>query len=150
MLSAPARRDRSWATCVSEGLRFVIIETENCPFCAPEPGRIIFETPWCVALWDAFPVSSHHALVVPRQHVANLGALESEAAQHLWSAVMETRRRLALIARPDGFNIGVNERAAGGQTIAHLHVHVIARFEGDVEDPRGGVRWVVPKKAVYW
>lgn len=125
-------------------------DNSACPFCAPKPERIIFETPFCIALWDAYPVSSHHALVVPRRHVEHLGALEGEEAQQLWEAVIETRRRMSELAHPDGFNIGINEAAAGGQTVAHLHVHVITRFEGDVEDPRGGVRWVVPTKAVYW
>jgi diadenosine tetraphosphate (Ap4A) HIT family hydrolase len=51
---------------------------------------------------------------------------------------------------PDGFNVGLNDGAAAGQTIPHVHVHIIPRWEGDVEDPRGGIRWVIPEKARYW
>ena len=51
---------------------------------------------------------------------------------------------------PDGFNIGINDGPAAGQTIAHLHIHLIPRYEGDLPDPRGGVRWIIPSKAKYW
>ena len=68
----------------------------------------------------------------------------------MWRLVDRVRASLAAELDPDGFNVGVNDGAAAGQTVAHAHVHVIPRFEGDVADPRGGVRWVVPDRARYW
>ena len=68
----------------------------------------------------------------------------------VWDLATQVRQRLQEQYRPDGFNIGLNDGAATGQTIGHLHVHVIPRFKGDVADPRGGIRWVIPSKAAYW
>lgn len=62
----------------------------------------------------------------------------------------QTKAELARIFQPDGFNVGINDGAAAGQTVPHLHVHLIPRYRGDVPDPRGGVRWVLPAKAKYW
>ena len=76
--------------------------------------------------------------------------LTSEELATLWAQVATVRTLLAEKYRPDGFNIGVNDGAAAGQTVPHAHVHVIPRREGDVPDPRGGIRWVVPIKAKYW
>jgi diadenosine tetraphosphate (Ap4A) HIT family hydrolase len=68
----------------------------------------------------------------------------------MWRLVEALRRRLVESIAPDGFNIGINAGSAAGQTIGHAHIHVIPRFAGDVPDPRGGVRWVLPAKASYW
>ena len=91
-----------------------------------------------------------HTLVVPRRHVASIFELTEEEWGAVWSMVGVVRRELADEEVPDGFNIGVNDGTAAGQTIAHAHVHVIPRRTGDVEDPRGGVRWVIPAKVRYW
>ena len=68
----------------------------------------------------------------------------------IWRLVAQVRGKLASERRPDGFNVGVNDAPAAGQTVPHAHVHVIPRRVGDVADPRGGVRWVLPGKARYW
>jgi diadenosine tetraphosphate (Ap4A) HIT family hydrolase len=60
------------------------------------------------------------------------------------------QKLLAALHQPDGFNIGVNVGAAAGQTVGHVHLHLIPRYAGDVPDPRGGVRWIIPAKAQYW
>jgi diadenosine tetraphosphate (Ap4A) HIT family hydrolase len=76
--------------------------------------------------------------------------LPEEERAAVWSLVARVRGKLVSELQPDGFNVGVNDGAAAGQTVPHAHVHVIPRRAGDVADPRGGVRWVVPAKARYW
>lgn len=123
----------------------------DCPFCAriasdpslPEDGA-------AMAIPDGFPLNRGHTLVIPRRHVADLFALNPEEQADVWRLVATVRKRLLAEHRPDGFNIGLNVGEAGGQTVGHAHVHVIPRFRGDVPDPRGGVRWVIPARATYW
>ena len=125
------------------------------PFLNPDPARIFLETPLIKGLWDAFPVSKHHALLVPQRVVPTWFDASPEEQQALTAAIAETRQVIEdkCAAQneplPDGYNIGINSGAAAGQTIFHLHVHVIPRYEGDVPDPRGGVRYVIPDKANY-
>jgi diadenosine tetraphosphate (Ap4A) HIT family hydrolase len=111
---------------------------------------LLFDNETAVAFFDAFPVTNGHALVVPKRHVESLYALPPEEQQAVWALVREARSRLALELRPDGFNIGVNDGTAAGQTIMHAHVHVIPRRNGDVPDPRGGIRWIMGERARYW
>lgn len=103
-----------------------------------------------IAFRDGYPLSEGHGLVVPRRHLASVfdGSPEEQAA--LWSLVAEFRAAMLRELSPAGFNVGVNDGAAAGQTVMHGHVHVIPRFEGDVADPRGGIRWILPEKAKYW
>jgi diadenosine tetraphosphate (Ap4A) HIT family hydrolase len=103
-----------------------------------------------VAVPDAFPVVEGHMLVVPRRHVASLFDLSDEEQAAVWKLVAQVRGKLASELKADGFTIGVNDGPAAGQTVLHAHVHVIPRRVGDVADPRGGVRWVIPAKARYW
>lgn len=103
-----------------------------------------------VAFPDAYPVSPGHALVVPRRHVVFLADLEPDELADLWLLGSELCRTLAGSLHADAFNLGINLGRAAGQTIAHLHLHVIPRYEGDVPDPRGGVRWILPQRAEYW
>ena len=121
-----------------------------CPFCEPGSERVWMENAIGLVLWDAFPVTEGHTLVVPRTHVGSVYQLSSDEQAVLWALVAEARQRLQDQLYPDGFNIGVNDGAAAGQTVPHAHIHVIPRRTGDVPDPRGGVRWVIPDKARYW
>lgn len=122
----------------------------DCPFCHAVPDRLFHEGPLVLGLWDGFPVSPGHALLVPRRHVATwFDATEGERLE-LAAAIGTARDAILGRHRPDGFNVGMNLGAAAGQTVAHLHLHVIPRYAGDVSDPRGGVRWVVPQRADYW
>lgn len=123
---------------------------DNCPFCEPDADRIWLENDVGIALWDAFPVTQGHTLVVPRQHVASIYDLPADDQAALWALVGEARQRLQDDLHPDGFNIGLNDGLAAGQTILHAHIHIIPRHKGDVSDPRGGVRWVIPDKVRYW
>lgn len=108
------------------------------------------EGPLVLGLWDGFPVSPGHALLVPRRHVSTWFDATEDEQQELTSAIGTTREAILAQYQPDGFNVGMNLGAAAGQTVGHLHVHVIPRYAGDVGDPRGGVRWVVPERADYW
>jgi diadenosine tetraphosphate (Ap4A) HIT family hydrolase len=103
-----------------------------------------------VAVADAFPVAEGHLLVIPRRHVASLFDLREAEQAAVWGLVAQVRGWLVSELRPDGFTVGVNDGLAAGQTVLHAHVHVIPRRTGDVADPRGGVRWVLPAKAPYW
>ena len=121
----------------------------TCPFCdrirqAVKDGRR------AVAFLDAFPVSAGHTLVMPTRHEPDLFALNAEEQQAVWTLVAQEHERLVEQLAPDGFNVGINVGAAAGQTVPHAHVHLIPRHAGDVPDPRGGIRWVLPDRAAYW
>jgi HKD family nuclease len=120
-----------------------------CPFCSLDPARVFFESDLVFGVWDAFAVSDGHALVVTRRHVASwFDATPSERAA-LTEGFAVARESVLRTHAPDGFNIGINVGDAAGQTIPHLHVHVIPRYAGDVPDPRGGVRHVIPGRGNY-
>lgn len=125
-------------------------ERSECPFCAVAPARIVYEAPLVVGLWDAYPVTEGHALVVPRRHVASWFDATDDERAALMAGVAAMRERVLARGAVDAFNLGINDGPAAGQTVPHLHVHLIPRRTGDVDDPRGGVRWVVPARARYW
>ena len=125
-------------------------ETRPCPFCELDPNRILAEDELTVVYRDGFPVSLGHAVIIPRRHVATLfEATEVEQAA-LLRALARAKEIIDRHHEPDGYNIGINHGLAGGQSVPHLHIHLIPRYRGDKEDPRGGVRWVLPDKAKYW
>jgi len=107
-------------------------------------------SPHARAIRDAYPIAEGHTLVIPNAHVKSVFDLPAEALRDLWDLVSMTRQRLVDEFGSEAFTIGVNDGEAAGQTVAHAHVHVIPRKTGDVADPRGGVRWVIPKRANYW
>ena len=127
-----------------------LMDQHGCPFCRPNANRIRLENVFAVALPDGFPLTMGHTLVLPKRHVASLFDLPDEEAAAVWNLVIQVHDLLMAEFKPDGFNVGLNDGAAAGQTVMHAHVHVIPRRHGDVLDPRGGVRWVVPDKAAYW
>lgn len=124
--------------------------TSDCPFCAPEPERVLRTSPNARALTDLFPIAEGHALVVPRAHVESLFDLPADEQAEVWEMVRTVRADLDAELEPDGFTIGVNDGEAAGQTVPHAHIHVIPRHRGDVPDPSGGIRNVIPGKARYW
>ena len=123
---------------------------KECPFCITTPSRLWLESPTAVALWDGFPIAEGHSLVVPRNHVVSLFDLPASDLSWVWQFVALVRTELAKRLLVESFNIGLNDGQAAGQTVMHAHNHVIPRREGDVRDPRGGIRWVIPEKADYW
>jgi superfamily II DNA or RNA helicase/diadenosine tetraphosphate (Ap4A) HIT family hydrolase/HKD family nuclease len=122
---------------------------QGCPFCSPPDDRIFHRGRLVFGLWDQFPVSPGHALIIPRRHAISWFDATDEERIELMTVVTDARTAIERLHQPDGYNIGVNIGHAGGQTIFHLHVHVIPRYQGDVPAPRGGVRHVIPEKADY-
>ena len=121
----------------------------DCPFCPPPTDRVVDENSLAAVLNDAYPVSVGHCLVVPKRHVASWFESTAEERGALLELVDRAKQRLDDRISPDGYNIGINVGRAAGQTVFHLHVHVIPRVVGDVPDPRGGVRGVIPGKSNY-
>ena len=108
------------------------------------------ESEFAVAFLDGFPITQGHTLVIPKRHVASLFELSEEEQAAVWRLVAHVRAKLVIEIQPDGFNIGLNDGTAAGQTVMHAHVHIIPRRKGDTADPRGGVRLIFPDKARYW
>jgi diadenosine tetraphosphate (Ap4A) HIT family hydrolase len=125
--------------------------SSTCPFCErAAEGELLAANAVAVAFPDAYPLAEGHTLVCPRWHVVDLFTLEEDAWVGLWALVRDVRRRLDADIDADGWNLGVNAGRAAGQSVEHAHVHLIPRRAGDVADPRGGVRWVLPDRADYW
>src|SRR3954451_18553270 len=125
------------------------VSSSECPFCAVGERKWL-ENDAAVAFPDAYPLAEGHTLVAPRPHVRSLYELNAHQQSLVWELVAEVRQRLLVGLKPDAFNIGVNDGLAAGQTVDHAHVHVIPRWNGDVADPRGGIRWILDDKADYW
>jgi len=121
-----------------------------CPFCVLDPARILAEDELTVVYKDGFPVSLGHTVIIPRRHFATLFEATEHEQLALFAALAKAKSILDHFHQPDGYNIGINHGQAGGQSVPHLHIHLIPRYRGDKEDPRGGVRWVLPDKARYW
>jgi diadenosine tetraphosphate (Ap4A) HIT family hydrolase len=119
-----------------------------CLFCKDAKG-ISLDRELAYSARDSFAVSPGHTLIVPRRHVASFFELTPEEVQACMSLISDEKKLIDAEFQPDGYNIGVNIGAAAGQSIMHVHIHVIPRYEGDVENPQGGVRHVLPKKAYY-
>ncbi|EFK94879.1 histidine triad (HIT) protein [sediment metagenome] len=121
-----------------------------CPFCTLPNSRIITRNDLAIATRDAYPVTLGHTLVIPARHVASFFDATPAEREAMLSLLDSMKQRLQAEYSPAGYNIGINDGAAAGQTIAHLHIHLIPRYAGDQPDPRGGIRWVMPEKADYW
>lgn len=125
-------------------------KNNNCVFCAVETDRaLITETATVFAIYDKYPVSNGHALVIPKRHVANYFDLSTKEQQACWFVANRVQQILQHQFNPDGFNVGININEAAGQTVSHAHIHLIPRYLGDVENPRGGIRGVILGKGDY-
>ena len=113
------------------------------------PDRIIQADDLVFVIRDAYPVSTGHTLIIPRRHIASLTEATEEEQVAVLRAVASARAALDTEHHPDGYNIGINDGEAAGQTVMHLHVHLIPRYRGDVADPRGGIRHCIPGKGYY-
>jgi diadenosine tetraphosphate (Ap4A) HIT family hydrolase len=122
---------------------------DACPFCALPATRIVDANELAVAVEDAFPVAPGHTLVIPRRHVASAFDLTPGEVAAVMELLVRAKARLDGLLRPDGYNVGVNVGRDAGQTVMHAHVHLIPRRVGDVPNPRGGVRNVIPGKGDY-
>jgi ATP adenylyltransferase len=123
----------------------------ECPFCE----RIALEetilvSPLSVAMLDKFPLNPGHILIVPKRHVSTLFDFSDDERADLFSLLPAIKSYIESRFSPEGYNLGMNIGEAAGQTVSHAHFHVIPRYRGDVADPRGGIRQVIPSKARYW
>ncbi|MGM0652183.1 MAG: HIT family protein [Bacillota bacterium] len=119
----------------------------DCVFCKIESLDIIAENKLALAFYDASPVSKGHTLVIPRRHANTYFDVTPDEHLAMFKLIKEVKKYLDKRYRPDAYNIGANVGSAAGQTIFHFHFHVIPRYEGDVPDPRGGVRKVIPNRS---
>lgn len=123
---------------------------KECPFCRLPPERIITDHPLCVAIRDGFPISKGHTLIIPKRHIASFFDCTDAERSAFLEILQLSKTDIDASLHPDGYNIGINDGPAAGQTVAHLHIHLIPRYKDDQPDPRGGVRWIFPDKADYW
>ncbi len=122
----------------------------RCPFCDLPSGRVVFENELALAFYDGYPVSDGHALVIPRRHASDYWELTPAERESCHELLESLRRKVQSDdCRVTGFNIGINAGASAGQTVFHCHIHLIPRRDGDVADPRGGIRHVIPGKGRY-
>ena len=122
----------------------------DCPFCTLPYERIIDSNAFGVAIRDGFPVSPGHTLVISKRHIGSWFEINQEEQIGLMELITKAQKILEKEFSPDGYNIGINDGPTAGQTVPHLHMHLIPRYKGDMDDPRGGVRWIIPGKAKYW
>ena len=122
----------------------------TCPFCTLPADRVLGQNALAIWIRDAYPVSPGHSLVIPRRHVGSFFAITLDERGAMLELLDAAKAAAVAEFRPDGFNIGINDGPSAGQTVPHLHMHLIPRYAGDLGDPRGGVRWVIPSKADYW
>lgn len=123
---------------------------DACPFCQIPACRVLFQNDLAVAVRDAYPISPGHTLVIPIRHVASFFEATPLEREKMLALLDNAKQQLQVEFGPTGYNIGINDGASAGQTVGHLHMHLIPRYAGDRPDPRGGVRWVIPDKADYW
>jgi diadenosine tetraphosphate (Ap4A) HIT family hydrolase len=121
----------------------------ECPFCHLERELVLDENELAIAIADAYLVSQGHTLVISRRHVSDFFSLSGAEVAAMVKLLFRMQRSLAAQLRPGGFNVGINVGAAAGQTVMHVHLHLIPRSLGDVAEPQGGVRNVIPGRGQY-
>ena len=125
----------------------------ECIFCQIVQGlrdaSIVAQFTHCFVMFDEFPVSSGHVLIIPHEHTENWFTASEPVQQDIMKALSYMKTRLDIAYKPHGYNIGANCGAAAGQSVMHLHMHLIPRYKGDMPDPKGGVRGVIPSKQTY-
>ena len=119
-----------------------------CPFCPIKDREILAEHPLAAAITDSFPLTQGHTLIVPRRHVASFFELTTNERLAMLGLLDQAKATLDTKYSPSGFNIGVNDGTAAGQTVMHVHIHLIPRYKGDAGEGRG-VRWMIPERAAY-
>ena len=122
----------------------------TCLFCNMPNERMVAQGKLAFAVRDGYPISPGHTLIIPYRHIASWFDATLEERVEMLAMIDVQKTDLDRELKPDAYNIGLNDGPAAGQTIPHLHMHLIPRYRGDVADPRGGVRWLIPDKAAYW
>lgn len=119
----------------------------TCPFCAAD-GRVLGNE-LAYVRWDKHPVNPGHCLIIPFRHVADFFATTADERQAMLALADAAKQMLERDFSPQGYNLGINVGAVAGQTVPHVHLHLIPRYTGDTHDPRGGVRGVIPARQSY-
>lgn len=119
----------------------------TCPFCSPHD--IIAANNLAYAIFDKHPVSPGHTLIIPHRHVSSFFDTDGDERRALNELLEKCRQLLDQQYAPDGYNIGINCGEAAGQTVFHVHIHLIPRYKEDIDNPQGGVRGVIPEKRIY-
>lgn len=119
----------------------------GCPFCGAQ--QAFLRNGLAYVVEDKFPVAPGHSLIIPHRHVSDFFQTTKEERDAMLELVLGTRALLERKHHPDGYNLGINVGEAAGQTIYHVHLHLIPRYTGDVANPRGGVRGVIPARQQY-
>ncbi len=120
-----------------------------CIFCKIDSSRVVAQNQFAFAIEDAYPVNPGHLLVITKRHTATWWDASSDEQHAILALIDELKSKLDAKLAPHGYNVGFNAGKAAGQTVMHLHVHLIPRFEGDMDDPTGGVRHVIPERGNY-
>ncbi|AEA33354.1 HIT family protein [Hippea maritima] len=121
----------------------------RCVFCDTKNLEIILKNHLCYAVFDKYPVNRGHILIVPYRHFASFFDANREEVLAIHDLINDARVFLDREFSPAAYNIGVNVGEVAGQTIMHMHIHLIPRYEGDIRNPRGGVRGVIPSRRIY-
>ena len=126
----------------------------DCPFCeiisSPAHPRIEIQNEHAIVIRDGFPVTRGHTLIIPNRHVGSFFDITSQEHQAMFALLDQAKQNLDKLYQAPAYNVGINDGPAAGQTVPHLHMHLIPRYHEAGKDPRGGVRWLVPEKADYW
>lgn len=123
---------------------------QSCPFCSLDKSRVLISNQFAVATADVFPVSEGHTLIISKRHISSIFDATEVELVDIFKLVAQTKVLLKNQYQMQGLNVGINDGIAAGQTVMHVHIHLIPRYMGDQSDPRGGVRWIYPDKAKYW
>lgn len=124
------------------------MKPKDCPFCNIDR-ELILTSEYCLAIYDRYPVNKGHVLVIPKRHVKDYFDLRQDEIDSVWKLVAKVKDYLDSKYAPRGYNVGFNVGPEAGQTIDHVHIHIIPRYSGDMDDPTGGVRHVIPERGKY-
>jgi diadenosine tetraphosphate (Ap4A) HIT family hydrolase len=125
-------------------------ENSDCSFCNLDSEReLIVESATAFAIFDKFPVSNGHSLIIPKKHCSNYFTLTFKEQSACWFMLNTVKQIISKKFEPDGFNVGMNINESAGQTVSHVHIHLIPRYKGDIKNPLGGIRNIIPSKGNY-
>ncbi len=120
-----------------------------CIFCNRDELKIELENNLAFAIFDKYPVNKGHMLIIPKRHFASFFEIREEELAQIHRLIIAAKKKLDGEYNPDGYNLGINIGEDAGQTIMHLHIHLIPRYQGDIENPRGGIRNLMPNLVPY-
>nr|WP_156924193.1 HIT family protein [Halonatronum saccharophilum] len=121
----------------------------SCIFCNRKELDIKLESNLAFAIFDKYPVNEGHMLIITKRHFSNFFNITPEEMAEVQNLIIKAKEKLDSLHNPDGYNIGINVCEDAGQTIMHLHIHLIPRYKGDIDNPRGGIRNLMPNLVEY-